>query len=981
MVSPKIEVVKDEPAKIESKSKQNPFEPRKKNTTIRRSANEVYSQRKGLNKPEIISNKPIDILFTKLEKILDLSYSELSIDLLYKRLFPDGPDGKDEFEKRYRTVSKLLELLIDIQKFSSESDGTKDKSVISISLHDMKTFGKLINVIIIHGIYPVLASLNIGVPFEKRRLKDFSNKKDQIKIDKLPIKGSYENHEKLLGLVYDRFLQLFQVKSDVTDLLSRGTGYADFITVSIALITVPHFDSKRKQDVCSQYDNSIQKIPETYELFQIYTVLMATPSPMYFKQFVIRRLQSLHYDAPRNDGLLSLIEFVLELRETEEVNIEKFDHVANVVLSKPSGVDTRKYFTSIGNQSYELLVNINRPTVTSCVVYAIEKLWIRNKRVTQDFILKKIWNCFNPEARDEPILITETQLNNTVNVLISLNKKTLDLDLYAAIFEPILLSLWGYYLFLKKHDKSTGVIMGILTSYFTIMKDYNTGNGLEIIAKNLIYDGNDNWVFEFGPNSMTQIASRVSEVSSVSKEVRVARFISGLDSACEAFIRLLEDLDDELVQSLFIKILKNWLNGIELIGEEKNAFLALMDLRLLESIGNKFKECLARTPIEMLEMVDSFLVFSRTRTGDSISNEDENSDDEDEEEDIREEVLPTLLELLSAILSENDGMMGNAEHLQVLTSVSTSLMKLSEKGDIKETTKRSALALNSRVQELLKGEPRDKDKTDTDRDILNRAIVSLNDPLVPIRAHGLYLLRKLVEIKSKTISIDFVINLHLVQLKDPDPFIYLNVIKGLEILISWDEYTVLEILCKFYKDENSEMDERLRIGEVLLRYIQSSNDAFGGKSASLIVETTLSLIRRSKDENNVVDDRLRMSSMSLLGSCCKVNPLGMIDKLEECLDCAIGILQLETSVESAIMRRAAIVLIHDLILGTSETNKVMFPKRYQESVFRILRYVSETDNDLLAREQAQRVLKTISELTEAAMELYREQLPSETVHR
>lgn len=967
MTPPKIEELKCEPKLLKPLVKKNPFAvSQNKRPTIRRTADEVYPQRKGLNKPEIESTKPIDLLFTKLEKILDLPYNELTLDILHERIFPQDLTGGNEFDKRYNTVSQLVEYLLEIQKLSSESD-FKDKALISVSLHDMKTFGKLVNMIIIHGIYPALSVFNIGIPFDKRRMKEFAQNKDPIKIARLSSNGPYEPHEKLLSLIYKGMFLLFLVKSDVTDLLSRGTGYSDFITVAVALITIPYFKSINKDEIRMEYNNVIQGIPETFELFQIYSLLITTSSPIYFKEFVMKKLQTLHYDAPRGDGLLSLIEFILGLRENEAVNIEKFDHVANVILLKPSTINTVQYFTSIGDQSYELLININRPTVTSCVVYMIEKLWLKNKRVAQDFILKKIWNKFNPEKSAESILVNEAQLNNSVNVLISLNKKTLDPDLYGAIFEPILLSLWGYYLFLKVNKKSTAVITGILTTYFTIMKEYGADISLEMIAKNLFYDGTDNWEYELGPNSMVQIRKRASNDMFSSKEAKVARFVSGLDSACEAFIEILQDVDDELVQGLFIKILKSWLNGVALIGEEQNPFLALQDLRLLESIVNKFKESLAKTPGEMLEIVDSFLLAPPISQAQPTDGE-EDSDDEDDEENLREEILPTLLELLSAILSENEEI-DIVEHGELLNRVNKSLLNLASK-DVNEATKNGAKGLSSRIVSLLEGSTSKKDQGDSDKDILERAIVSLNDPLVPIRAHGLYLLRKLVETKSKVISLDFVINLHLVQLKDPDPFIYLNVIKGLELLISWDEYTVLELLCKTYKDEGSDIDERLRIGEVLLRYIQAANTAFGGKSASLIAETTLTLIRRRETGEETVDNRLRMSSMSLLGTCCKVNPLGIIDRLGDALDCSIGILQLETSIESSIMRRSAVVLMHDLILGTSETDKVVFPASYRESVVNILKYVAETDVDILVREQAQKVLETIVELTTAALELY-----------
>ena len=88
---------------------------------------------------------------------------------------------------------------------------------------------------------------------------------------------------------------------------------------------------------------------------------------------------------------------------------------------------------------------------------------------------------------------------------------------------------------------------------------------------------------------------------------------------------------------------------------------------------------------------------------------------------------------------------------------------------------------------------------------------------------------------------------------------------------------------------------------------------------------------------------------------------------ENALDCAIGILQLETDVDSSVMRRAAVVLINDLVEGTSLTDKVPFPPEYKSKGWEILNYISSTDKDILTREQASIVLDYIKELLDISL--------------
>lgn len=966
IMAPKIEELPDDyelsdgnkthfesPASKQAPPKKNPFADELKKKTIRRSADDVYPQHNGLNKPQFKREKPIDILFEQLETLLDTPLDNLTLETLNQRIF----NSTTNREPRLRVVEYLLDRLLEIQRYSLEPQ-FKDKSIIAISLHDVKTFSKLVNTIIIHGIYPALNVFHIGIPFAKRMLKDAKQNKKPVGIDKLE---GPEPAIDLLKLLYEKFFTLFQTPSDVTELLSKGSGVSDFITISIALCTISQTNHDK---YISEYP-IVEKVPDTFELLQIYSLLLTSTSPDYFKNFVLSHLQRLHYKAPRGSGLLALIEYVLGLRDQDEIDIARFDHVANVVLLKPKTINTKDYFTSIGKQCYDLLVNINRPTVASCVTYILEKLWSRNKLVVKDFFLKQVWDKFNPKPDKPGVLVAEAQLNNAVNVLLSLTQKGLEPSFYRAVMTPILLPLWGYYLFLKRNAKSVESITTILTVYFTIMNDSDSKDlaGIDVIAKNLCFESGDGWRFAMGPNNMVQIESNKKEFTLESKEYKVNKFIVDLDFACTNFITLLENVHDDMVQFLFIKVLKQWLSGSNLIGgDEESPFIKLIDLKLLESIGEKFKESLARTPSEMLVIVQSFLnsKFDEEEDHDDAMHD---SDDEDEE---KEEILPILLQLLSAILSENDIVIDDqcTEHLSAIKS---SLFNLA-KQNVNENIKLSAHALESRIGDILSGDIAATNAIDDQKLTLTRAITSLNDPLAPIRAHGLYLLRQLIEARSDVLSLDFVINLHLVQLKDPEPFVYLNVIKGLESLIEWDEPVVLKTLCDIYVNKETELDERLRIGEVILRYIQVSNETFQGESANLIVESTLSVIRR----HDADDDRMRMSAMSLLGMCCKVNPLGLIGKLEDALDCAIGILNLETTSDKAIMRRAAVVLIQDLILGTSETDKIQFPEKYREKVVTILKYVASTDNDIFVREQAQKVLDIIEELVRLGMELYLE---------
>lgn len=952
------------------KPRKNPFEVREL-TTVKRSVEEAYPERKGLNKPQFIGNTKLDQLFQRLEDQLSEGLESVTVDSLYKKLF----NNEAPVDARYKVVNKLLDYLSLVQENSIENyEQHKEKNLISISLHDIKTFGKLVNLIIILGIYPCLTPFKIGIPFEKRRLNDFGKPIHKaIKIAPvLPRKDSstytdrFAEHQELLVLIYKKLGHVLFTKSDVLALLMKGSGYSDFLTIAIALCTVPYFDSTVRTWALGDFDNVVL-IANTFELYQDYTLLVQSPSPIFFKQFVMDKLQVLPYSAPRGDGLLTLIEFVLGLRDQEEISVEKFDHVTRVVLLKPKSASSVDYFRSIGRQCYDLLVNINRPTICTCVVHVMEQLWMKNQKIVQDFILEQIWSKFLPDTQGEQefILVSEAELNNNINVLLSITKRCQLPTLLKATFMPVLVSLWSYYVFVKGHDKSGDVVQNIIVSYLTLLgEDYDTVyESIDIIARNLVSTGGDGWKYRLGPNGLIEICrEEKSSFANEAPEKKVLDFMKLLDSGCTLYIDILKQIDNESILRLFEALLKRWLRQDQQPLNEMNSFIGLVDLRLLESIAKEFNDKLAQSPLRILKIVSSVLDVNRaavTKRESPVKTEDSDDEDSDNEDsETPEEITNVVLEILSSILSECEASDLDVDCRNELEHVNEILLRKLQQSP-------AAGALRSRIATILKGEAPPKDETDAQKKLFERAIASLNDPLVPIRAHGLFLLRQLVEQRSLVVSVDFAVNLHLLQLKDPEPFIYLNVIKGLESLLDWDPTECVPLLVSLYAGHNEtqslELDERLRVGEALLRYIQLQHEAFSGESAKTISDGALQMIRvREKDQDNV-DDKLRMSAMSLLGTCCNENPIGIYENLENALDCAIGILQLETAKDKAIMRRSAIVLIHDLIVGTSTSDAVPFPKSYMSKVLTTLGYIQTSDTDLLTREQATSVLETIDD--------------------
>jgi len=262
----------------------------------------------------------------------------------------------------------------------------------------------------------------------------------------------------------------------------------------------------------------------------------------------------------------------------------------------------------------------------------------------------------------------------------------------------------------------------------------------------------------------------------------------------------------------------------------------------------------------------------------------------------------------------------------------------------------------------------------------------------PVRAQGLDLLSGLIASGSPILDIPATMVLLSSLLQDEEEYIYLRCIKSFTSLSIRHPKAVIEGLLERYVDVDEELglDARLRIGEGLLQVMEKAGETFTGDIKRVVGEGLLGVagrrgyrpkqeekqkqaaktagIRRKEaeeawdgpvpqmeePENEILtqivegwegkrgeeDVRIRASALSLLGSV----------RMNEAVDMAVNIMAMEPEYEKAILRRAAILLVMDVVrdgdLGLQGV----------EDVLRVLRYIEGTDNDQLVRDNAAQVV-------------------------
>ncbi|PUU78089.1 hypothetical protein B9Z19DRAFT_984235 [Tuber borchii] len=577
-------------------------------------------------------------------------------------------------------------------------------------------------------------------------------------------------------------------------------------------------------------------------------------------------------------------------------------------------------------------------------------------------------------------LIPEVDLSNALRHLEILLSSQPSPTLPQRLIAPILLPLWALTNFAKSTRRSTWYerTLLLLKTYIKTSPDESV---LQKIQGQILYSGGETW--EFGPGSEggIEIRSRIGGAAGFD--------VGETEARVQEFLGLLEDggVSGAVLNDFFLGILRTWLGRRN--SETEDPVKMFTALKILQEVLGRHEETLAKNPTQILQIVKGVLgehveyqeslkipsedisTPSLGGLGKIVSNSPSpapkaDGADELDEEDGRTQTLTMALSLLSVIISNPTTKLTPSDERLIqtlqpaLTHITTSKFT---NPDIKTLTLNitSLLTLHSSAPP-----PSSSSSTATlltrQRETYTLALSYLQDPLIPVRAHGLHLLRELILSSSPVINIQSTLAQLINQLKDDDSFVYLNIVKCLSALTERHSGTVTRMLVEAYLDDDDNgkgggeggkeklsLDERLRLGEALLATVQRLGGALAGETARIVGEGMIALVSRRRtrrqrpsdsseewdtntqgdeeeDEaltshatqiltswpstNETEDQRMRTSGLSILGAAIETNPTGLGQRIiSDALDVCMSILTLETAVGAAILRRAAVVCV------------------------------------------------------------------------
>ncbi|KAE8357018.1 hypothetical protein BDV28DRAFT_144683 [Aspergillus coremiiformis] len=642
------------------------------------------------------------------------------------------------------------------------------------------------------------------------------------------------------------------------------------------------------------------------------------------------------------------------------------------------------------------------------------------------------------ERLPDQVLVRESLLVLAVDRLRSLVLQPPNPSLVKRVVYPILVPLWGLACFASEKQQSTlhEKIMEVLQTYFAISVGEQP---LKKLVDNLLWDGGSNWTYGVTQNHSVTLIEREAVGSD---HLNIVRLLDTLQSRAKLFVGLLgsDPSSEERTGDIFLYVSEKWLvqppvhersfDKLRLNPEDDTESIKrkLVSAKLAETLLDNFKDILSRRPLKVLELIKQIIdgelnraSARKTKAGEqeahkvslfSLANivPTETTEQENVGESDASESLPAVFSLLSTVLASPE-FSASQDTLPALESIKSRLDQLIPflPSSLAKPGTTSSMLLEIHITSPAEQSQKQAFSEVSDFQTHRRALTNLNSDLPPVQAEGFSLLSDLIKKASPVLDIPSTLTLLLSIITDPsetaanDEFIYLNAIKLIGTLASRHPHTVVKTLVDRYTDSNetASLDQRLKIGESLLRTVQELGEALTGETGKILGEGMIAVAgrraqkpeaqkrrkqqlekenrQREREERknkepampsgwkisspappqqiheveeddsdsespeqaansaNIItawaagassdeepdDLRARASALSILATAVQTNIAGLGPSVtSSAVELALATLTLEQEVESAILRRACVVLLLDILKALDTAREI-----------------------------------------------------------
>ncbi|PVF99985.1 hypothetical protein CPB86DRAFT_702088 [Serendipita vermifera] len=343
----------------------------------------------------------------------------------------------------------------------------------------------------------------------------------------------------------------------------------------------------------------------------------------------------------------------------------------------------------------------------------------------------------------------------------------------------------------------------------------------------------------------------------------------------------------------------------------------LLRMQIIYQLQKQLPSSILSNPEHAIAFVDHALTSTQQKST-SISSETPLAslrfiNPEEGEDTSEDDTLRTAVDFLLSILEANPKYVPSPNDPRV-SRISEALKALSMHSSmaLRQGAREASLVLMARQSGANLSNTESIDAgVKSSREVYQEALVLLQDPLLPVRAQGLAMLRHLVEppLSSSSTSkatpaippieaalVPGILDIFIHSVQNEDSFIFLNAVQGLAAMVQRFGREVFKRLLDVYATDprqstvplsRQELDVKLRVGEALGVVIGKCGESLSGY-VDLTVPVILAIIR-----DHHLPIPLRTSAISLASRCVDVAPLAMGVYTAELSGSMLDILELE----------------------------------------------------------------------------------------
>ncbi|CAF3583265.1 unnamed protein product [Adineta steineri] len=670
---------------------------------------------------------------------------------------------------------------------------------------------------------------------------------------------------------------------------------------------------------------------------------------------------------PNNHGIRQIFQTIFD---STTPNDRLYTSMSQILSTCPKDIQPEEYIQRIKFQLIEL-IHDKRYMPIICI--AINQLFKKYPKLIEKEIFSNLFqpliSCQNPLTEQ---ICTEEQLNLFIDDLYNLISINSYEQIRIYLYENYLKEFINIYLAL---EQSLSVLK---IKFFNILIILFSSIDMEICIdyfEKILFHMNF-FSLKFLPNDSSNFNLILEKTSEYPLEI-----------FCQLIIKLLFSIEnnERLIVKFFLHLLQLLVTDKNLnqsfIWTENEKQTNLKQLKIMEILKYIMEYLTEHIDIFIKNVDDTIKVIQIilekiTKTSQEkskkkflIKTTDEDDDGEEEEEDLSSdnEALQIIFTIASLLITHYDQL--SSENKQILASLyssfvwieqnhsNTELCQLAHELSMAFVTFGAVKEISTEIKSNLLIEEINNER-DLRAETYENAFACLSDPSIPIRAHGLILFRRLIERSDKETLLKIQDkNLNLLKhfqehLHAEDSYEYLAAINVLCVLANQYTDEILPKLCNEYMNKNRKLEDKLKVGEILVKTCRILGD-MSTKYSSLLINTFLNASRQ------IDDDIYRASALSNLGQLCTVLKYSLSKDLSEIL---IALKSYLSIFESCDVRRASILVCELLCQSLEQSTWLTVLGSELPSFYQLINHLYKTDKDDIVRLHAQIALEALNSI-------------------